>query len=1063
MAILHGSWICKPSESYFFLWGETWRLAAPTRTEAPVEVATHPAAMSGPKLQDYVRSRSFWPAELTTDLLICREIFALPSRGDRPSARRRSRSDSSELLPVLSGDEQDISDIGKLPLHWWQVEGVKLPAAEAAIFLRHLPLNSFQVRKASLGDALRFWSHLYRWSLDLLARGKVLPGVLDQTAGWYPLLDSAVDQARLTMFAKAMPGLCRAYATEQTLWAKPKRKDPWIDAQTVVLNFLSYVVDAQIRPWVSFAPSGQRESLAQPWLHALAQPEQAKVETTPEALRRLDTVLTTWRSPVQDAIATPATEKLNQNQFRLCLDLIPPTPGEMAWGQTDWKLNYTLCSIHAVDCAIDAETIWKNPVDQLTVQDQVLEDPQETLLRGLGLAAKVYDPIRASLTDAKPVRCLLNPIEAYELVRARVQQLQDMGVTVLLPPGLAPGAGEKRLGIKITAKVRSKRGERLGLKTALIYSLELAIGEQTVSPEEFEQLLDQRSPLVEVNGEWLALQPADVRAAQAILSVDSDTNLDLTVEDALRFSTGEAQLLAKLPVVSFTATGKLKELIAALVDNTAIASLPQPEQFNGTLRPYQIRGMSWLAFLEQWSLGACLADDMGLGKTLQLIAFVLHLKETEALNQPTLVVCPTSVLSNWEREIQKFAPTLSTWVHHGEKRQKGKPFVLTVQKKDLVLTSYSLVYRDVKTLEQVKWSGVVLDEAQNVKNAQAKQSQAVRHLKAGFRIALTGTPVENRLTELWSILDFLNPNFLGDQQFFQKRFATPIEKYGDRNSLQILRSLVRPFILRRLKTDKTIIQDLPEKQEMTVYCGLSAEQAQLYQTLVDTSLENIEAAKGIQRHGLILTLLTRLKQVCNHPSQYLGEKGLITGMRSGKLLRLHAMLEEVVAEGDRALIFTQFAEWGKLLQAYLSRHLDTEVLFLYGSTPRAQRQEMIDRFQSDTNGPQIFLLSLKAGGTGLNLTRANHVFHVDRWWNPAVENQATDRAFRIGQQRNVQVHKFVCTGTLEERINDIIESKKQLAEQTVDAGEQWLTTLDTDQLRTLLMLDSQAIMDAEEG
>jgi SNF2 family DNA or RNA helicase len=403
---------------------------------------------------------------------------------------------------------------------------------------------------------------------------------------------------------------------------------------------------------------------------------------------------------------------------------------------------------------------------------------------------------------------------------------------------------------------------------------------------------------------------------------------------------------------------------------------------------------------------------------------------------------------------------------------------------------------------------VVLDEAQNIKNPEAKQSQVVRQFEADFRIALTGTPVENRLSELWSIIDFLNPGYLGPRNFFQRRFAVPIERYGDTDSLTALRSLVQPFILRRLKTDRTIIQDLPDKQEMNVFCGLSETQADLYQRLVDQSLASIEAAEGIQRKGMILALLTRLKQVCNHPALLSSddEAGITTNGKtarakaktksaakssaksatkstakstassgktdsalspqsdqfpalSGKLQRLEEMLEELLAEGDRALIFTQFAEWGKLMKTHLEKQFGREVLFLYGSTSREQREAMVDRFQNDPQGPRLFILSLKAGGVGLNLTRANHVFHFDRWWNPAVENQATDRAFRIGQTRNVQVHKFVCSGTLEERINDMIESKKALSEQVVGTGENWLADFDTDQLRNLLLLDRNAIID----
>ncbi len=452
---------------------------------------------------------------------------------------------------------------------------------------------------------------------------------------------------------------------------------------------------------------------------------------------------------------------------------------------------------------------------------------------------------------------------------------------------------------------------------------------------------------------------------------------------------------------------------------------------------------------------------MGLGKTIQLIAFLLHLKDQEMLVNPILIVCPTSVISNWEKELKKFAPNLNVLIHHGDKRKKNNLFTKHSKNYQIIITSYSLIYRDLATLTNIKWQGIVLDEAQNIKNFQAKQSQAIRKLDTEFKIALTGTPIENRLTELWSIMDFLNPNYLGNNQFFQRRFALPIEKYGDQDSLNTLRSLVQPFILRRLKTDRNIIDDLPEKQEMNVFCGLSIEQANLYQQLIDKSLVEIDQTDGIKRRGLILTLLMKLKQVCNHPAHFLKQTEIDFSHRSGKLLRLEEMLEELLAEGDRALIFTQFSQWGKLLQPYLTKKLGVEILFLYGAVSRSQREEMVERFQNDPQSPPIFILSLKAGGTGLNLTRANHVFHVDRWWNPAVENQATDRAFRIGQKQNVQVHKFISSGTLEEKINDILEGKKLLAEQTINSGENWLSDLDTDQLRNLLLLERSSIIDDE--
>ena len=572
-----------------------------------------------------------------------------------------------------------------------------------------------------------------------------------------------------------------------------------------------------------------------------------------------------------------------------------------------------------------------------------------------------------------------------------------------------------------------------------------------------------------MDGEWVELRVADVRAAQEFFNTRQG-DLALSLEDALRISMGDTQTLGKLPVVQFEASGVMQELMDTLTGKRHLEPLAAPSGFAGELRPYQSRGVGWLAFLERWGLGACLADDMGLGKTIQTIAFLQYLQEQGALNAPVLLVCPTSVLGNWEREVKKFGSSLSVQVHHGAKRAKGKRLHQVAKDHDLLITSYALVYRDLKTLQGINWRVLVLDEAQNIKNHQAKQSQAVRQLASEFRIALTGTPVENRLSELWSILDFLNPGYLGNSGFFKRRFAIPIERYGDTDSLKTLRSLVQPFILRRLKTDKDIIQDLPEKQEMTEFCPLTPKQAERYQALVQDSLGAIDAADGIQRRGLVLGLLTQLKQVCNHP-QLLGLKtqknkqDILKRMTqdSGKMQRLEELLDELIAEGDRALIFTQFSEWGKVLKTHLERRLGSDVLFLYGATRKHQREEMVERFQEDPQGPRVFILSLKAGGTGLNLTRANHVFHVDRWWNPAVENQATDRVFRIGQTRNVQVHKFVSQGTLEEKIHDLIESKQALAEQVVSSGESWLADLDTDHLRNLLLLDRTAIVEEDSG
>ncbi|MBC8446877.1 MAG: DEAD/DEAH box helicase, partial [Chloroflexi bacterium] len=564
-----------------------------------------------------------------------------------------------------------------------------------------------------------------------------------------------------------------------------------------------------------------------------------------------------------------------------------------------------------------------------------------------------------------------------------------------------------------------------------------------------------KMPLVQVRGQWVALNPEEIEAAIRFWK-KRQAETQMSVLDALQWELSGEGEAEGLPVEEVEVTGWMSDLLEQLKEGERLEELPQPASLAGELRPYQRRGFSWLTFMRRWGLGACLADDMGLGKTIQAIALFLHDRKNNEQSPPALVVCPTSVAGNWQREIERFAPDLRPLLHHGANRASGQDFLAQAQEHDVIITSYGLVRRDADLLSQMRWSEVILDEAQNIKNPAAKQTQAVRRLPADFRLALTGTPVENRLSELWSIMHFLNPGYLGPQKHFRTEFALPIERYRDPLATQRLRQLVSPFILRRLKSDPTIIQDLPEKLEMKVYCNLTPEQATLYEAAVQDSLTQIEESEGIQRKGLVLSTLLKLKQICNHPAQFLGDGSELPG-RSGKLARLSEMLEEALAVDDRALIFTQFATMGEMLKSYLQETYGREVLFLHGGTPRKQRERMIQRFQSDGHAPPFFVLSLKAGGLGLNLTAANHVFHFDRWWNPAVEDQATDRAYRIGQTRDVLVHKFLCIGTVEENIDALIESKKALAESIVTADESWLTELSTDDLREMLTLRPEAV------
>lgn len=1129
MAILHGSWLLQPQQGsavqsteaieslngYFLLWGEMWRRVDPLEIKPDIDppaaesalVLPHPFVMTPEELLTWVRS--LHQSRHLTWTVADIPLVAVPSasRGKRqatlssealpsiPTERWRSLPIS---LPTYQLTQPDTGTLARLPQHSaaaleslnqsvqglnlqpWQIEGLVLNPLEAVQFLNSLPLSSVNAEESFVGGDLRFWCHVARWNLDLLARSKFLPRlsvVDDQTAQgyWQALVDSSVDQERLQRFVSQMPAACRTYHVNEAA-ERETGEYGFIPARSLLFSFLHGMTDAQVRAIATDQPAPPtqlpKEIPLREWLQGLAGEQTFTAE--PESLERLQATLTNWLTPLEVQLSQQASH------FRACFYLTPPTAQ-----QADWALDYYLQATDDPAFLVDASTIWAHPVDQITQADRVIPQPQETLLAGLGLASRLYPLLDQSLQVKQPHACPLNPGQVYEFIKSIAWRLQDNGFGVVLPPSLANQQGwANRLGLSIRAETPA-RAKRMGLQSLLNFKWELTIGGQRLSKAEFDRLTALDTPLVEINGEWVELRPQDVKAAQAFFESRKD-QLSLSIEDALRISSGDTQVIEKLPVLNFEASGALQELITTLTDgNQGVEPIATPKQFHGELRPYQVRGASWLTFLQRWGLGACLADDMGLGKTIQFIAFMLHLQEQGELEAPTLLVCPTSVLGNWEREVRRFGASLKVMVHHGDKRVQGKAFAKAVKDCHLVVTSYALVYRDQQTLKSVSWQGVVLDEAQNIKNADSKQSQAVRQLEAEFRIALTGTPVENRLSELWSILDFLNPGYLGPRNFFQRRFAIPIERYGDTDSLRTLRSLVQPFILRRLKTDRTIIEDLPEKQEMTVFCGLSAEQATLYQTLVERSLVEIESADGIQRKGMILALITKLKQVCNHPSLFkpdgsdtksTSKNGSKTSKaqpalliphpdsfesQSGKLQRLSEMLEEVLAEGDRCLIFTQFAEWGKLLKAYLEGHLNREVLFLYGSTSQKQREEMVDRFQNDPQAPRIFILSLKAGGVGLNLTRANHVFHFDRWWNPAVENQATDRVFRIGQTRNVQVHKFVCNGTLEERIHELIESKKALSEQVVGAGENWLTELDSDQLRNLLLLDRSAVIDEE--
>lgn len=690
-----------------------------------------------------------------------------------------------------------------------------------------------------------------------------------------------------------------------------------------------------------------------------------------------------------------------------------------------------------------------------------LDRPKKDILKWVN-----YLPWLKDQDEIYGLKSVLTEEEAWEFLNSTSLMLVELGYTVFLPVWWDDLRKQKaRLRAKTKSSVGASQNSRLGLQQIIQFDWQLAIGDMEMSVEEFRQIAKEKRRLLKIHGQWVQVDPLYLKQLQKIINEKGNSMslgevmhmhlspkaTALTVYDELEQVEGNS-IAVEIELNSYLA-GMMKQL----TELTAIPIEEPPQTFNGVLRNYQRTGYSWLMFLRKFGLGGCLADDMGLGKTVQLINYLLAIKEREVTNSPSLLICPTSVIGNWQMELKRFAPTLEVYLHYGPSRSKEEEFPVSCQNKDLVITSYNLAQIDEDELKSIDWNSICLDEAQFIKNTYTKQAAAIRKLTGGHRVALTGTPMENRLTELWSIMDFLNPGYLGTLSAFNKQFVNVIERSRDLDVVDKVQRLVRPFLLRRTKNDSSIELDLPEKQEFKEYITLTIEQASLYENILEDMFDRLDKVTAMERRGIILATLTKLKQVCNHPALFLKEgKGSSLRSRSNKLERLLGMVQELRSEGDSCLIFTQYVEMGHFLRELLQNELEEHVQFLHGGSTKIQRDNMIARFQDQSlsaeEGCGIFILSLKAGGTGLNLTAANHVFHFDRWWNPAVENQATDRAHRIGQNRNVQVHKFICLGTIEERIDNMIEEKQSLNELVVGSGESWITELSTKDLREIFAL-----------
>ncbi|MBB4634626.1 DEAD/DEAH box helicase [Longimicrobium terrae] len=1039
MIVVHAFW----SVHGLRVWAESSAKRPSARARTPAEGAArprlHPFAADARALREAAGALG----------QVHRHVFAptatllLPSHARAPQASPQL----VEAFPDLHPTDQPASN------GLWTVPVLAFERQDAVNFLLSL---GEPPQGVTVGDTLRALAEAAQMALDLVARGRVMP-VLERSgdawiAAWRPVFTAQEDADHAAALRRALPAACAAAAEE-----------PRLPVPDVADMALAALVDALARgPLTRKAVLPARRGRRTPgeaWVVELlptggagfrdsgADEVQRGLHTWTRALTRPTAGLRTCfrLSPPGDA------EELDESIAPITVEESgDPAADAIVAAEGGWRLEVLLQAVDDPSLLVPAAQVWRTQ-GPLTVFRRVLDDPQEQLLGDLGRALRLVPDLAPVLRSPRPSGMEMDAEGAYRFLREAVPALSQAGFGVLVPGWWTRPAARLGVKLKATPSAGSAGERRVGMDTLCAYDWQVSLGGETLSADEFRALAAMKVPLVRVRGAWVELKPGEVEAALRMF--DRGRGGTMTAAEVLRLAMG-ADAPDELPLESVEAEGWLGELLSADGD-AKVEDVAEPAGFVGELRPYQRRGLSWMSFLDGLGLGACLADDMGLGKTVQLLALLLAERgDPDAATAPTLLVCPMSLLANWHREAARFAPGLRVHVHHGAGRSDADALQATALASDLVLTTYALAARDQEALAAVGWGRVVLDEAQNVKNSAARQAQAVRTFRAPRRIALTGTPVENRLAELWSILDFLNPGLLGNAADFRRRFATPIEKHRDTDRAAQLQRLTRPFVLRRLKTDQSIIRDLPAKHEMKVFCTLTREQASLYQATVDEMMQRVEQSEGIERRGLVLATLLRLKQVCNHPAHLLGDRSALAG-RSGKLERLEEIVAEVLALGDRALVFTQFAEMGKLLRQRLEERFAREVPFLHGGTTRAARDSMVARFQAG-DGPPVLLLSLKAGGTGLNLTAANHVIHFDRWWNPAVEDQATDRAFRIGQRRDVQVRKLVCAGTLEERIDEMIEDKKKLAASVLGAGEAWLTELSTAELRRVVALGDEA-------
>jgi superfamily II DNA or RNA helicase len=931
------------------------------------------------------------------------------------------------------------------------VDGLALPLFDTMARLAVVPAASLDAVSGSIAT----WIVASKLAIELVSRERVVPTITRRggriEARWAAALSASEDAAKVVALANSMPPAAHAVPVSPASPAVPAVLDVWAP-EALVRAYLDAVVDALVRsarggpelPAGKAArartggdPAGSlRAPWEQRWRLALEGPERS-FEAHGFAERSVVEDLERWSEPAVGA----------RDRLRACFRLELPEAD-----RDPFVLRFLLQSPDDPSLLVAADEVWRTKGRSLEKLGRAFRDPQESLLEALGRASRLFAPIERALGDARPEALALDPATAWSFLGDGAAALAEAGFGVIVPGELtASGQRRLRLRMRVGGKATSVAGvvagtAGLAMEELLTVDWDAVLGDDALTARELMALAKQKAPLVRYRGAWVAIDPRELAEIQRRIAGGPTR---MTVREGVQAAlAGEAQQGALS--VAVAATGGLAAMLDRLRQSASL-DVAIPAGLRATLRPYQERGLAWLSAMGGLGLGACLADDMGLGKTVQLLAFLLRrAAEAPGDKRPALLVAPTSVVGNWEREVARFAPSLSITQHYGAGRVRGVDG-FPDRAGSLVVTTYGLLRRDAELLAGVAWSAVVLDEAQNIKNAASATARAARRLRASHRFALTGTPVENRLGDLWSIYDFLDPGLLGSA----REFSAFVKRLAERRdeSYAPLRRLIQPYLLRRLKTDRAIVADLPDKTEVKAFCLLSKRQAGLYQQTVDELERAITGkAQGIERRGLVLAYLMRLKQICNHPAHWLGESAWDED-GSGKLTRLREIVGPVAGRQEKLLLFTQFREATEPLAAFLAELFGRPGLVLHGSTPVRDRGGLVKRFQDDPAVP-FFVLSVKAGGTGLNLTAASHVVHFDRWWNPAVEDQATDRAYRIGQHRNVLVHKLVCRGTVEERIDRLIEDKQALARGVLTGGgETRLTELSDAELMAMVALD----------